>query len=296
MNEMDLLARLRDEAPRGAVSARTEQLFRAGLYKNHRTERRRVRRLVLVAAPALAVATALTLLILPSHGQSQPVRTTLTAKLLADRAAAAASSGPDVKPGQWVYEKIVFRNASTEELWFTADDDTQAAYVDGKLYKEYRDQDMVMPQHGGIPILLGSFTDEPLGYDALGSLPSNTGALIQLLGRLGAQLPGPVLGCAESAVYCDAFQMISQLFGGYVLPPAVAAKLFTAIGDIPGVTAVPDASGANGQHGVAFRLTLKTGYQQLILNPVTYKPTGGPGYNAGLITQQAFVSGPGVRP
>ncbi len=40
MNEMDLLARMRDNAPR-RVSARVEQMFHAALYENHYPKRAR---------------------------------------------------------------------------------------------------------------------------------------------------------------------------------------------------------------------------------------------------------------
>ena len=219
-------------------------------------------------------------------------------KLLADRAAAAALTGPDIAPGQWVYEKLALINhrthhMSTQELWATADDSAQAGYVNGRLYTEYNGQNETFPP-AGLPVMIGFFTNEPLAYSALASLPGEPGALISRLGKLGAQLPGRVLGCREGATYCDAFQMITQLFSGYVMPPKTAAKLFTAIGDIPGVSVTSVVPGPDGQRGVAFRLQLKTGYQQLILNPVTYKPEGGPGFSS--IVQQEPVSGPGVRP
>jgi hypothetical protein len=46
---------------------------------------------------------------LPSGGRPQPGAAALTVKLLADRAAAAALTGPDIAPGQWVYEKLAIR-------------------------------------------------------------------------------------------------------------------------------------------------------------------------------------------
>jgi hypothetical protein len=322
MSEMDLLARMRDNAPR-RVSPHAEQLFRAALCDHRDQERARPaerlrrlapggvaggraprpawRRLAVAALPALAGAAALLLVMLPSAGGPRPGAergaAPLTVKLLADRAAAAALTGPAIAPGQWVYEKLAVssraQQISAQELWVTADDRAQAGYVNGRLYKEYRDQNETMPA-GGLPVMIGSFTVEPLAYSALGSLPSEPRALINRLGKLGAELPGPVLGCKERAAYCDAFQMITQLFSGYVMPPKAAAKLFTAIGDIPGVSVTPDVPGPDGQRGVAFRLQLKTGYQQLVLNPVTYKPTGGPWYSS--IVQQELVPGPGVRP
>jgi hypothetical protein len=317
MNEMDLLARMRDNAPR-RVSPRVEQTFRAALYDDHHPERARLapkvrrlvprgatgrgasrpawRRLAAAGLPAIAVAVALLLVMLPSGGRPRQGAAPLTAQLLADRAAAVALAGPDIRPGQWVYEELAFTNhfthqTSIQELWVTADDSMHAGYFHGKFYKEYNGQNL---PPGGLPVVLAVFTTEPLAYTALGSLPSEPRALISRLGELGAQFPGPVVGCAENATYCDAFQMITQLFSGYVMPPATAAKLFKAIGDIPGVTVVPGVPGPNGQRGVAFRLRLTTGYQQLILNPVTYKPAGGPWYSS--IVRQEPVSGPGVRP
>lgn len=320
MSEMDLLARMRDNAP-NSVSPRAEQIFRTALDENlgrerdrpdprprhlapgrmdgRRASRQAWRRLAVAGLPVLAGVAALLLVILPSGVRPQPTAQPLTVKLLADRAAAVALTGPDIAPGQWVYEKLAFSSIrthkiiSTEELWVTADDSVQAGYVDGRLYKEYKNQNETTPP-AGLPIALGSFTIEPLAYSALGSLPREPQALIARLGRLGAQLPGPVQGCTEGATNCYAFQMISQLFSGFVMPPKAAAKLFTAIGEIPGVSVTPVVPEPDGQPGVAFRLHLKTGYLQLILNPVTYKPTGGPGY--GSITQQELVSGPGVRP
>jgi hypothetical protein len=119
MNEMDLLARMRDNAPRG-VSPHAEQTFRAALRQNHYPERGRLtlrpprlaqrgaagraapswRRLAVAGLPALAVAATLVLVMLPSGGRSRPGAGPLTVQLLADRAAAAALAGPDIRPGE----------------------------------------------------------------------------------------------------------------------------------------------------------------------------------------------------
>jgi hypothetical protein len=109
MNEMDELSRFRAEIPdRG--TARAEEIFRAGLTEELSSERRsaspprnrlRQRRLkwrLAIAAPlALGLAAGVTVAVLPS---GPPV---LTVQLLADRAAAAALTDPDVPAGQWIY-------------------------------------------------------------------------------------------------------------------------------------------------------------------------------------------------
>jgi hypothetical protein len=306
MNEMDLLTRMRDNAPR-SVSPRAEQKFRAGLYDKHpKRSRPTARRLVLVGVPTLAAAAAAALLVavLPSgaHPRPRPAAAPLTAQLLADRAADAALSGPAFKPGQWVYEKYLLVTHATGqesfgELWMTADDSAQAGYINGKLYFQYNGSQNLaaLPSPTSGPYVpIGFFDIEELSYSALGSLRGDPRALISRLGKLGAQLPGPVVGCAESSKYCDAFAEINQLFAGYMMPGKVAAELFHTLADIPGVSVVADVPAAGGQRGVAFRLRLTTGYQELILNPSTYQPMGRAGAT-GLVDRE-LVSGPGVRP
>src|ERR1700722_3787707 len=63
-----------------------------------------------------------------------------TVNVLASRAAAAALSGPQVSPGQWVYRSCAVvatpGNASSRvsvERWAPADNTVAAAYQDGQL-------------------------------------------------------------------------------------------------------------------------------------------------------------------
>jgi len=72
---------------------------------------------------------------------------TVAVRLLADRAAAAARSGPSVSPGQWVYRtvscgtylyalawEVIPCSSGTLDTWITAGG-TRAAYITGgKLY------------------------------------------------------------------------------------------------------------------------------------------------------------------
>jgi hypothetical protein len=103
---------------------------------------------------------------------------------------------------------------------------------------------------------------------------------------------------------CQAFQLIGALLITYVMPPAVAAELFQALGDIPGVTVVHDAADSAGQRGVAFRMPLPApdpAYEEFVINPRTYRFMGwviptdnGPGGKA--VIRQALVADPGIRP
>ena len=84
---------------------------------------------------------------------------------------------------------------------------------------------------------------------------------------------------------------------------ALTAEIYRALGDIPGVSVVPDVVVA-GQPCAGFRLPLKSGgYLELIVNSATdqYVATqgkfpGGDNSSIAVITRQALVSGPGVRP
>jgi hypothetical protein len=150
--------------------------------------------------------------------------------------------------------------------------------------------------------MIGFFA-EPVSYRSLGSLPAQPGALVTRLAEIGARsLTGEPVGCSQSAASCTTFQVIAELLSGYVMPPALTAELYRALGDIPGVSVVSNVADVAGSRGVAFRITLKGGYVELIINPSTYQlmATQGsfPGGSRGsvAILRQARVSGPGVRP
>jgi hypothetical protein len=340
MNEMDLLSRMRDEVPLG-VSPRAEHLFRTALLESdnpgraaapsRHSGRRGARgtggvrgahvawRPVLVLSLAAAVAAAVVVTVLPSHGQApvghqaasgpsaggqaSSVQPASPVKLLADRAAAAALSRPNVRPGQWVYRETKLSGTDgklekngSEELWSTADDKAEASYYNGKLGLYYRDRnnDGVMGALDFFPV--------PLSYSSLGSLPSQPGALVKRLAEIGVRAhTGEPVGCAQSTASCTTFLAISELLSSYVMPPALTAEVYRALGDIPGVSAVADVDVA-GQPGTGFRMPLKGGYLELVINSSTYQyvatqgsfPGGVQGSN--VVARQALVSGPGVRP
>jgi hypothetical protein len=330
MNEMDLLSRLRDEVPLG-VSPRAEHLFRTALFETDdpsratlpgrdRSSRRGARaawRPVLAVSLAAAVAAAVVVTALPSHGQAPavhrvasgpPARGQVSAprpaspvELLADRAAAAALAGPDVKPGQWVYRLTESRGqlgksvkTDTEEVWSKADDSVEANYYDGKLKLYDRDRDYNGVQ--GVPDL-GS---EPLSYSSLGSLPAQPGALLARLAKSGADVRPA--GCTLSSASCTDFGVISNLLSGYLMPPAITAAMYRALGDIPGIAVVPSVDVA-GQTCTGFRIPLQGGgHAEMVINSSTYQYVATFGSFSGgavgriVVVHQALVSGPGVRP
>lgn len=264
------------------------------------------------AATAAVVAIALT----------APGAAPLSVKEMAYRAAAAAAARPAVAPGQWVYwqEKRLLHadRFDTWEVWTTADG-TRAAYLskgkvtsvpcpwpDGKSARtcQFIGQPMVFHGHDGD--FTGELVDKmPVSYASLGSLPRDPVAL----GRYLASLP--LLGYRTAPV--REFEIIAALLSTYVMPPALTAELYRALGNIPGVTVDRHATDIAGRHGIGFRITLPPStykvFDELILDSKTFAVLGqqvifgpaGPSKVKGVVggtavLKSALVSGPGKRP
>jgi hypothetical protein len=100
-----------------------------------------------------------------------------------------------------------------------------------------------------------------------------------------------------------AFELVGRLFGAYLMPPALTAELYRALGDIPGVTVRRDVPDLAGQRGVALRLPVPSGagYEEIVIDPRSYQFMGWDSRSADAVygdavLVQALVSGPGVRP
>lgn len=227
----------------------------------------------------------------------------LTAKALADRAAAAALSGRAVTAGQWVYRRWAVvatpDNAAspvTAEGWATADNTTAAAFIGGQLE--------VGPWAWPLTPAGGSARrprDQPaISYSSLGSLPARPRALVRLLARTPVRR-------ARAWHAGHAFELIAELLQSYVMPAEPAARIYRALSAIRGVTADEGARDVAGRHGAGFLLTGTGGNQEIIVDPQTCQFWGyqflGSGQDIhaggawGMTTlHQAFVPGPGVRP
>jgi hypothetical protein len=179
-----------------------------------------------------------------------------------------------------------------QEQWSTADGTRNASYsAGGKLTTT-----------AACPCGLVSYAD-------LGKLPSDPEALV----RWAMRPPGGGGHYTTADLAWNAFGGIEGTLTSYVLPPKVAAELYRALGDIPGVTVDRDAVDAAGRHAPAFVLTDKDdpggGWTaEIFLDPHTFQLTGSGGYfptkcecpspgtGGTAILRQALVSGPGVRP
>lgn len=225
-------------------------------------------------------------------------------KVLASRAAAAALSGPQVSPGQWVYRSYAVvaapDNASSPviaERWATADNTTAAAYQDGQL--EVGPWMWPVGPQGNVtrrPII-----QPAVSYGSLSSLPGTPDALVALL----AETP---VARAKQWHAGHAFELIAELFQTYAMPPEITAQLYRALAAISGVTANLHAIDVAGHRGTGFLLAgTAGGNQEIIADPGTWQFQGyqflgdgrdvqAPGAWGMAILRQAHVSAPGTRP
>ena len=264
MNEIDQLTRFRDTVPLG-VTPRAEQLFRTALREEHYPQRpvvprprnpltwvRSPWRLGVIVSVAAALVAGVVVAVLPSA----PVVLT-AAKLLADRASAAALTQPTVSPGQWVYRVVEWNNSRTpkgmpktftEAGWETAD----GGVTYGNNYS------------GG----LGPGDGLP-SYSELGSLPRNPAALdayLANIGNSGEKSAPDIMGMS-------AFTTIEDMLTNYVLPPALEAEAYQALAIIPGIEVDSHVTAIDGQAGVAFVLppTPQSEKLAIILDASSYR-------------------------
>jgi hypothetical protein len=317
MNEMDLLTEFRAEVPL-RVSPYAEELFRAGI-KDHSAERSRLPRtrnplarrpfarigmrwrLALAAGLAAGLALGVLVAVQPSGQRAgQPAGqpsaqaigqpSVLTARMLADRAAAAALTGPTVPAGKWVYQRTVTYSASppsgtparlTQDIWSTADGSLQ--YQDGGWSRDTVQQAL---------------------YRELSSLPASPVAIDRYL----AGLSYPNANATQTNDEVAAFSTIEQLLSSAILPPSLNAELYRALGDIPTVEVRSHVTDIDGRAGIAFVMpeNSQSSNQEIILDATDYtylaqaawQPSNGTPNSAIPFTETAvlhttLVSGPG---
>ncbi len=202
-----------------------------------RAARHRQRRMVIRAGAAAATAAAVAAaVIVVAALPSAPA--VLTAKLLADRASAAALTQPTVSPGQWVYRVVEWNNPgtrnggpkiNTEAGWETADG--------GVTYGD----------NYSVGVDVG---DNIPSYSELGSLPASPAALDAYLARVVYPDSNPTPTQAGLA----AFSVIEDMLINYVLPPALEAEVYQALAVIPAIEVDSHVTAIDGQAGVAFVL------------------------------------------
>jgi hypothetical protein len=282
-----------------------------------RAARHRRRRILTRATVAAAVAAAAAVsLSLVSPGSTPARPAAMTARELAYRAAAAAAAQPAVAPGQWVYWQETTETHRTTwptyQVWTTAGSTKPAYVLAGSIRLRCPNQFQFSPcqviGHPGLLTflggrdMLGQFGGHiPVSYAGLRSLPGNPLALDRYFASLH-------LGVQQPAANRE-FRIIEDLLISYVMPPALTAELYRALGDVPGVTVNDHAVDAAGRTGLGLQISVPTtngppAYQvdELVINPSTYELMGWQDFLRGqllwgtAVVKSALVSGPWVVP
>jgi hypothetical protein len=249
-----------------------------------RAARHRQRRFAIRAGAAAATAAAVAAAgIVVAAQPSAPV--VLTAKLLADRASAAALDQPAVSHGQWVYRVI------QSELPFTPRDGsrvrTQAGWETADGMVTYGDN-----------VSAGVDTGDYIpAYSELGSLPADPAALDAYL----AHLVYPDSTATKVQQGLAAFSVIDDMLMNYVLPPGLEAEVYQALAAIPEVTVDSHVTAVDGRAGVAFVMpeTPQSDKAEIILDASDYSflaradwgPDGSLSESA--VAQMVIVGAPG---
>lgn len=240
-----------------------------------------------IAVPALAAAVAVAGLAVVENvrsvdrdGQVRPVVPGLPAARPANAAEAlgyaadAAARQPFTmpRPDQWLY--LEMRNTSgtgpggvvtggpyeteTYRVWWRIDGTQVARYKDGKL--------VVSSARSAIQGVSHSYP-----YATLVGLPAEPDAVLDWVRRT----VGGAGGDTREGQDQIAFVTINNILRENVLPPALEAAFFRALGKLSGVTLVPDAVNVDGRSAVAVA-RVHEGWlrEEILLDPQTYRLIG----------------------
>jgi hypothetical protein len=330
-----------DEVSR-AVQDRLDQALADLPARPASTFRRTRVRLALAGGLSLALAAGVTAALVAGSGGPSPARVTpgeagaihwapasRGVQEVAYRSAAVAAAQPGVRPGQWVYWKerqFGGKPDGTFQVWTTADS-RRAAYVDdqgkvrfipvcpGDYFKQNpgsctrarfigQPEPFVAPHDTAIGQQSGTI---PVSYAGLRELPGTPRALADNLADLrfphwAGWGPAPV----------RVFQIIEEMLTTYVMPPALTAELYQALGLIPGVTVDHHAVDVAGRPAIGLSIAMPRafggGSDEILIDPDTHQLAGDqllinpPDGSASrvlsgtAILQTAAVSGPGQLP
>jgi hypothetical protein len=310
LNDLDQLREFRAEIPypeRPRLSPGRSRLLAAARRPQRRrfTATRRNTLLLTATAAAAAVALAAGLAgyglstgnapaprpsAAPKH-PAAPDQAVLAARILHDASAAASRVPPKTtpSPGQWIYSKLVGyqypQGTSSNENWITFDG-TESAYYESRGAPITVHTSPVAPPADITSNPLAAFNTDATprtAYYALASLPTAPSQLLATVDKVveaagGANLVAgnPVAGQTPKNKGQLEFDYLSLLLwnaaGGVGAPPKAEAAAFRAMAAIPGVTVQQGITDAAGNPAIG--VSGDGGYDQLLLDPVSYQVTG----------------------
>jgi hypothetical protein len=227
---------------------------------------------------------------LPSR-PAAPSQAVLAARVLRDASAAASRVPPKTtpSPGQWIYSKLVGyeypQGTSSNENWITFDSTKTAYYETSGGPITVHTPPTTPPADIQSDPLVAFNTDATpqTAYYALASLPAAPSQLLAELAKTAESAGAanlvagtPVAGHAPGNKNQLEFDYLSLLLwnaaGGVGAPPKAEAAAFRAMAAIPGVTVQRGITDAAGNPAIG--VSDDGGYDQLLLDPVSYQVTG----------------------
>jgi hypothetical protein len=249
-----------------------------------------------------------------SHARGQAARqAVLAAKLL--RAAAAhltrAVPATEPSPGQWIYYKTVSygypnlvepSGVTTYEEWITFDGSQTAYYQNGQIVTH---TSPAPPPGPGVNPWTAWNTDATpkTAYDALAALPASPQALLKVIARQAAgqnaqniAAGNPIAGVTPKTEAQREFDYLTLILWNAAVgipgPPAAEAAAYQAMASLPGITVQQGIKDTAG--GQAIGVSDDGGYDQLLIDPVSYQVIGIRQFSTGIGPRsiaQAVASG-----
>jgi hypothetical protein len=211
--------------------------------------------------------------------------------------------GPAFGPSQWAYRENAIVAAPemaaspvTATRWATADGSVAAAYIGGQLEvgpwawpvgPSAANLSRERPAGLGDEISKVPLDLPALSYGSLSSLPGDPAEIIGILA-------GDLVASDEAWLPGRAFEKIAGLFLDYVMPPAVAAQIYRALGAIPGVTA--DAAAIDAAGVVALVSSLPDRKAAISRSRSAQRITSSPDTSSSASAGTSPLTSPGVRP
>jgi len=236
----------------------------------------------------------------------------LAAKVLRAAAAHIAREGvtSEPSPGQWIYYKTVGygypgvvapSGVTTDEEWVTFDGSQSAYYQNGQIVTHTSP----IPSLGPAVKPWEAWNTEATrktGYDVLASLPTDPQALLKVIASQAAGqnaenivAGNPIAGVTPKTEAQREFDYLTLILwnaapvGG---PPAAEAAAYQAMATLPGITVQQGVTDTADGHAIG--VSDDGGYDQLLIDPVTYQVIGIRQTSAGIGPRsvlQAIASG-----
>ena len=216
----------------------------------------------------------------------------LAARVLRDASAAASRVPPKAtpSPGQWIYSKTVSyesqpKGPASNEGWITFDG-TRTAYYEGPGGPLVVHTSPTTPPADITTDPLAAFNADitpQTAYYAIASLPAAPRQLLAAVGKAAEAVGGANLAAGTPVAGHDPqntgqleFDYLTLLLwnaaGGVGAPPAAEAAAFRAMAAIPGVTVQQGITDAANEPAIG--VSDDGGYDQLLLDPVSYQVIG----------------------